>query len=346
MSERYSIAPQMRDYDQLGVQWVPYTMFAASADYRSASVNTDRYGLRCSDLSGGGSIDTIQEGVGCSLIVGSSTAFGVGATDDTETIASKLSTMTDRIFLNFGCRAFNSRQELFLFLTHAMKLKNIGEVVLVSGVNNLYVSAFNESHYHPMFFSEQYYAAMKRQILSSKRRFLHDTLSLFGATNLDLNSIRLDEIPKLIFTSILGKNSVREGLDINRRSISIDDALHRTTEDLHLWKSLSDSIGFGLIFALQPMPAWCGKSLTNEEVRLFETLSSNSNQVLKQINTVEIYESYRRGVEKFCEEHEVAFVDLNESVRGNENWVFVDRVHLTNLGNSLVAEELAKCLTR
>ena len=96
--ERYSITPQMREYDSIGLQWIPYTMFTQNSDYKSNVVNTDKYGLRYTGCENPTSIDTIQAGEEFSLIVGASTAFGVGSSSDDETIAAHLSQMTGELF--------------------------------------------------------------------------------------------------------------------------------------------------------------------------------------------------------------------------------------------------------
>jgi hypothetical protein len=100
--ERYSITPQMREYDSIGIQWIPYTMFTQNSNYKSSVVNTDKYGLRYTGCENSTSMDSIQVGEEFSLIVGASTAFGVGASSDNETIAAHLRQMTVELFLKCG----------------------------------------------------------------------------------------------------------------------------------------------------------------------------------------------------------------------------------------------------
>ena len=47
-SQRYKIAPQLKDYDCLPTDWRPYTMFRQASKYSSDSVNTDETGQRLS----------------------------------------------------------------------------------------------------------------------------------------------------------------------------------------------------------------------------------------------------------------------------------------------------------
>ena len=46
---RYQLAPQMRDYDAIRVNWVSYLMFMQTSGFGSVSVNIDESGLRYSD---------------------------------------------------------------------------------------------------------------------------------------------------------------------------------------------------------------------------------------------------------------------------------------------------------
>ena len=45
-SQRYKIAPQLKDYDSLPTDWKPYTMFRQASNFSSESVNTDEMGQR------------------------------------------------------------------------------------------------------------------------------------------------------------------------------------------------------------------------------------------------------------------------------------------------------------
>jgi hypothetical protein len=342
MSKRYKIVPQMREYDSLGIQWRPYTMFLSRANYKSAIVNTDRYGLRYSNWQGAKySIDSTLANDSVSVIIGGSTAFGHGSSSDDETIASKLAKNLEKPFLNLGGMAFNSRQELILFIEFAKKIKNLDEVILVTGVNNLYLSSFINQTLPPFFFSEQYYDAMKAFMLSPRRRMLKYFLNLIGRSNIDVTNGRIQELSRAIWDDLKAALEARGKVDEFKFHINIDSACQNIANDLYVWRSMSQTMGFNLIFALQPMPDWSKKILTWEEESIFETIDPKRNQVLKQINKVEIYNIYRRALMNVCLDNDISFVDLNESFKSVTDWLFVDRVHLTDIGNSLVAESLS-----
>jgi hypothetical protein len=170
-------------------------MFLSRANYKSAVVNTERYGLRYSNWRGAKySIDSMLANDSVSVIIGGSIAFGHGSSSDDETIASKRAENLEKPFLNFLGMAFNSRQELILFIEFAKQIKNLDEVVLVTGANNLYLSSFINQTSPPFFFSEQYYDAMKTFMLSPRRRMLKYFLNLFGCSNIDITSGTIQEL--------------------------------------------------------------------------------------------------------------------------------------------------------
>ena len=120
---RYKLTPQMRDYDLLAMAWLPYVMYFHQPDYSSEAIHTDRFGFRHS-LDRDGNLLTLDtlKGRESNLLVGGSTAFGVGATSDGKTISARLSDICGDDWLNFGARAYNSTQELFLALSHSNTL--------------------------------------------------------------------------------------------------------------------------------------------------------------------------------------------------------------------------------
>ena len=98
----------------------PTIMFSQAGDFRSAVVNTDRYGFRWTVLRDGtiASVGDPPKDV-CRVLTGDSRAFGVGATSDATTLASVLSGTTGRPWLNFGARAHCTTQELLRFMKYA-----------------------------------------------------------------------------------------------------------------------------------------------------------------------------------------------------------------------------------
>ena len=46
LKDRFRIAPQMEDYDQLSTEWKPYTMYFHQPNFQRSSVSTDENGFR------------------------------------------------------------------------------------------------------------------------------------------------------------------------------------------------------------------------------------------------------------------------------------------------------------
>ena len=46
---RYELIPQIKTYDNLGFEWLPYLMFSQTPNFRSDVLNTDENGYRFSD---------------------------------------------------------------------------------------------------------------------------------------------------------------------------------------------------------------------------------------------------------------------------------------------------------
>lgn len=141
------LTPHMREYadgfDDRGTRWLPYLMYFNPTDHRSDVVNTDRLGFRLSHGRGavaslGGSLPSGP----VRLLVGSSTVFGIGATSDAATLASRLWSChaPSTPWLNMAGRSHNSAQELLLFTLYRHLLPPVTEIVLFSGFNNLGLS--------------------------------------------------------------------------------------------------------------------------------------------------------------------------------------------------------------
>ena len=107
MNSRYELAPQLKTYDNIGIEWVPHLMFTQTTNFRSEIVNTDCCGLRFNEKPNLNQSILDEKITGKkSVLIGGSTAFGVGSSSDQKTISSLLSNSPDHHFYNLGCRAF------------------------------------------------------------------------------------------------------------------------------------------------------------------------------------------------------------------------------------------------
>ena len=177
---RYSLCPQMKVYDQIHNIWSPYLMFKQDENIRSKFVNTDNYGLRYTDPEGSektryslfeNNLNIKNEEI---ALIGGSAAFGVGSSSDTETIASKLSLLTQKSVFNLGLRAHNGFQEIINFQILINKFKNLKYVILFSGFNDIFLSKYisKEGEYSPFFYQREFFDKMNYPSESIIKKFL------------------------------------------------------------------------------------------------------------------------------------------------------------------------------
>lgn len=327
LAERNKITPQMIDYDQIGDQWVPYIMRFDSPGKKFKSVSTDEWGFRNSidkdgNLYNQGIAKTKKTKV--NLIIGSSAVFGVGATNDLYTISSWLNKKTSEDWLNFGGRAFNSTQELLLF--QMFLPQNIDKIIICSGVNNLTLSYLSQttSPIYNSFFSQSIFVNAMN----------HPPGAMIG-----LRKAFSTLVKEIKFKFQPPKIEIKSNL-----SSQYQDILFCYERDLRLFKSIADGIGAKLFFALQPLATWVDKKLSQEEKKLFYLLDQLSNdwQVISN-QIVEHRYQYRKDIQKFCNEKNIPFFDLNDDPSFlTSDWLFVDRIHLTDLGYERIANQLIK----
>ncbi|MEK8142212.1 hypothetical protein NKH18_05585 [Streptomyces sp. M10(2022)] len=177
-SQRELLTPQMLRYDDFDdraeTRYLPYLMYFHRADFHSGTVNTDRLGFRVSHgADEQGSVANPPKGP-VRLLAGSSTPFGIGATSDAATVASRLWTRyaPSVPWLNFAGRSHNSMQELLLFLMHRELVPEVDEIVVVSGLNDLALSRLPDAQRgdHGGFFNCGEYFDQMEELRASHRK--------------------------------------------------------------------------------------------------------------------------------------------------------------------------------
>lgn len=123
-------------------------------------------------------------------------------------------------------------------------------------------------------------------------------------------------------------------------------AAELTLRHLGAWKTLADGLGVRLTFVLQPLAPWVREEPLPREKLLFEELDevSNFRRFHNDISTMAVGRAYADRLAAGCTGLHVPFLDMNVAladVAGPEDWLFIDRVHCTDLGYDLVARQLA-----
>ena len=106
----------MRIYDNFSHEWKPFIMYSNKTNLRTKVVNTDNLGLRFNSLNNNNLISIFDQkntNQKFGLIVGSSTAFGLGCSEDDQTISSKLSKLTGTLFLILEFQLFQFSRSNF-----------------------------------------------------------------------------------------------------------------------------------------------------------------------------------------------------------------------------------------
>ena len=314
----------MRDYDELGMrqEWVPHLMYFHPRNVALKSVTTDEFGFR--NTTGA------KPSAPTALLVGGSSVFGIGATSDAMTIPSLLNTATKYNWLNFGGRAFNSTQEAIL--VHLSNTKKIdGPIVVMSGINNLTRSLMSGS------FSRMY-GAFFQQIQFSQR------MSTATLGNRDLAKQLFNGLRKKFGIGSDSSSAITQ--TAVGKSQSYQAMLAVFERDCEYFLMMAGRHSTSATFALQPFIPWMRKSLTSQESELFKLLdleAGDFSSILSELT--EIKEKYKQDLHSICVKIGLKFIDLNEVPELQEpDWLFVDRAHFTDLGNSVIARSIVQYL--
>ena len=355
--QKYYLAPQMEAYDRLGWTWRPYIMFSQCANFTSSFVNTDSNGFRHSYDKNNKLINhnIINE---ANILIGGSTAFGVGATSDLHTIPSLLNKNTNETWLNFGGRAYTSAQELMLFLFYHHNISKINKIVIFSGMNDLtifYMSKYFNKNFGGFFFGNKFYESMShngrirdlilRPIIIP---FLKQIYGNFNFQKLSLNALlNLFMKKKDIndFRHIMNENEI-----IYDHESEIQILPKILKNNLKNWKIFSMNYNAKLIYVLQPFADWLNsREIAEEENVLFKILNKKQGKTWEMLSNKlrKKHEFFSTEISKICTEFDIKFYDSNvylNSPQFSHKHLFVDRVHLTDLGYSIMANYIKDLL--
>ena len=350
MNIKQKMCPQMKTYDDIGYDWLPYVMYSQTKNFRSKVCNTDTYGLRFNDskeieINKFNSIfdnKNLNSKNNCAL-VGNSTSFSVGCSEDKFSLSNLLSKDSNNYFYNLSGRAFNGFQELILYQSLIDKLKNIKTIILLTGIFDIYSVNFYEKYQQnlgPFYFSEKYLRLMKYGEATILRRLANIFLRPFFSKNIDWGKITKKNLLKYILNKDY-KNSYVS----NQNNLTKEEFLKNTiSRNLKLWSIIAQRNGTELHFFLQPFLDYC-KELSNEEKDICEYIENSKKDRKSYVNRINIvhqnFSTYKEIIKKCCEEMNIKFHDCNEFFKQNttkSDWIFVDRVHLNDNGYKLLSE--------
>ncbi len=327
------LAPQMTAYSKQfhtdgDVEWSPYVMFFHPRNYHSTVVSTDSSGFRFSELDRNRySITSSSELSSARLIAGNSVVFGIGASSDKATIASRMMVHDSRQepWLNFGGRAFNSAQELILITLYRHMLPKINEIILFSGANNLFLARLPEIHIqeHGAFYNSwRFFDTINGENSFSFSSFFNKRQKYIRPVTYPENTRSLDERIRL--------------------------AAELTLRHLDGWNALAKDMEAKLTFVLQPVSGWVRNKGCKEEEALLLELNNRPQwtTVQKDVLQNEVCERYASILETGAHSKGISFVNISPALReaaNDDQWLFIDHTHLTDEGYDLVARLVLNC---
>ena len=329
----------MKTYDSISYNWIQNLMFMNNPNYRSSVCNTDMYGLRFNTKDNAKLCNSIFDQVSDkdrALMIGSSTTFGVGSTNDKKTIPSILSENSSYFFYNLGGRAFNGFQEIILYQLFANKIKqNVKKIVLLSGMNDVYMFS-NKNFIHqfpgPFYYNKTFLNKMNDTNLSFKRKILK---FLFPNLNVDYRNVQFKELINNFFTK-----------DKKEKLLNPDTTLEEViNRNIFIWSLLSKSLNAEIIFFLPPFIDWCKNKAeySSEEKDIEKFISRRTNfEDFENFNKIFDQKIIIKSLfKKYCEKYEIKFFDCNDIIEekmNNNKWLFIGKTHLTDYGNNLIGE--------
>jgi len=332
--------PQLKDYDTMeGTRYVPFAQLTGPVLYSSNFINTDSKGFRKTRFNDKYiSTDSFDKDLPLNIVIGSSTAFGIGASNDNTTISSFLCKITGKQWLNLGVRACVSIHEIIHLIQLLPKFCKIENVVIFSGINDIYINFLkNQASELDARFDESY---SNKMLYPPLRILVCDFLSkIYGCNSSDLLPLSKKKIIGFPFSS--QKKTLNKILDA-----TIEDKLDKLREihlrNFFLYSSLQKQLNAKFLFCLQPFFPWTNKTPTEVENNIFNQLMqiqkySNFVKIKDIIGKQEIYSKYEEIVRSSSSLHGIDYLNLNEFCNVQET-IFCDQVHLVDKGYSLVSE--------
>ena len=339
---RYDLVPQMKIYDNIRHKFLPYLMFTQTPNFRSDVLNTDDKGFRYNSNAKEKSIFQENKNEESILFLGGSAGFGVGSTQDQNTITGYLEKKHNYNFLNLSGRAYSGFQEILSLLCNIENLDelNIKKIIIFSGVNDIYINSFFDLKYPGgMYFNSNFLNKMNKDFTFKKKIFIN-FLKLIDP---EYEKYNLELMNKNNFFNFLFSKTFRDSFarDSDFKKINLENVINR---NFIIYKFFKNIFNCEVIFIFQPVLNWC-KNETIQEKALSDysaTYFRERNNYLNKFITES--EKYIDLTKKIAEKNQIKFYDTNEYFRKkkiDDKWIFVDSLHLNDEGYELVADYIS-----
>lgn len=349
-NSRYELEPQMKLYDFLDFKFLPHIMFTQSPNFKSEIVNTDSKGFRFNSNVKKKNIFEVNKKKSTILLLGGSTAFGVGATKDERTIAGILDRKTKYNCLNLAGRGYSGFQELLGLFSNINLLKElkIKKIIMLSGINDLYLNTIKENRYPGnFFFISKFKQDINNSFFSLKKKFILKILKIYlnvigDKAKYDFKNFSSKDVIKFLISRKYRKIFLLKEYE----KIKLNDVLERNFE---IYKILEKVFNCEVLFFFQPILKIC-KELSNKEkelIKISEKYFSEENRKVNHFLSDENYYSYVKLFKKISNSKKIKFFDTNAYIK-KKNFgkisLFVDNVHLSDDGNKVVASYIEKII--
>ncbi|MGW2987170.1 IopA [Streptomyces goshikiensis] len=333
MDQQAKLAPQMKHYEEFAsgeMRWLPYLMFFSRAGYQSPVLTTDSGGFRPTEV-GNQRYSLLQDRPSgeVSVMLGASPAFGWGAVGDANTIPSLLAREPGSPpWLNLSASAFNSTQELLVFMLHRHQLPQIRDIVVLAGLNNLVVAGLPEagSDYGQFFFSGEFFTQLGNPDL---KKYYQQPKWAVG------------RLARRLTGAEPGPDRTLSPLARSELAAEIQ------ARDLDRLLELAAPTGAKVHFMLQPTATWTKKTLSPEEKLLIDEVNIERSALWTMFTPIlgdGVYRDYRDRLAAVCARRGISFLDASALLGGDE-WLFIDQAHITDAGNKRLAAAISGMLT-
>lgn len=326
-------SPLHQDYQRfllLGNRRAPHTLHVHESGYRSGTINTDALGLRYSHCAGKRFSAAERGGAArINLLVGGSTALGIGASSDEHTVASHLSMLTGEVWLSLAGCGLNASQELLLFLTHQHRFGEVGHVVLLSGLNTLAHEALGE--------------VLTGTHGPQQAKALQAYLNSFNEGMPPVGTARRATLWQRLCQALAPRrNEPAPSWPLSapeKRLARAADSIGRT---LRQWDRMLADSHATLTFILQPLLPWCRETLPAGEQAMLTALQqqpANFDRLLEGTFDSQLHTAFFRRIKSQADP--VPCYDMNSMLSSSPVFgadLFVDRLHLNDLGNNALAK--------
>lgn len=344
LQARYTLTPQMLDYDKMRQFTSPYISQSNEPNMNSKVITTDRFGTRRT-LTKDGYVDRINFKGDGYVFLGGSVCMGWGATSDARTIPSYFCRIRETTALNLGLMAGNSEMEVISSLPYAQSNNFFVSITGNNTLNNelckeLYEHCFWDGIYEPMMpFNEEFWSILyKNDLLFNSYLLRNDVIpSRYYKTTEDKRRFR-QLLMKRIVERILRRRCETNNLPVledSRLQKAVDRAVINIVRNMQNLYTLSRGM---CLFAIQPFMFSDNRSLTAEEECIADEHKKYCNAFSRRIiyeMMPRTYRSFCNGVMKACEQLQLPFVDLSYPPEGM--WFFSDTSHFTDDANEYAA---------